>query len=192
MPLDSRPLTFSPTRTPISPALTVCYFLYIASPLTLSEVRSMLPPGAVADLGSFVEQQTLKAILPAAQTVARLLIGRCSCDFIRTRLADAREDERHLRERYRRLEVPRATVIDAIERHRRGAGVRPPSGGWPGALARFVAEHARNAGPTLYHLHFSPQATLATPGNTRPVSVTEVLASPEGWLKEGSPALVSR
>jgi hypothetical protein len=174
------------------PFTSLCYFLYIASPLTLSEVRSMLPAGAVADLGSFAEQQTLKAIHSAAQTVARLLIGRCSCDFIRARLPDAREDERHLRERYRRLEVPRSTVIDAIERHRRGAGVRPPSGGWPDALARFVAEHARNAGPTLYHLHFSPPATLAAPGNPRPVSVTEVLASPEGWLKEGSPARVTR
>jgi hypothetical protein len=170
----------------------VCYFLYIASPLTLSEVRSMVPAGAVADLGSFAEQQTLRMVHPAAQTVARLLIGRCSCDFIRARLADEREDERHLRERYRRLEVPRSAMIEAIERHRRGAGVRPPSGGWPAALARFVAEHARNAGPTLYHLHFSPQASLAAPGNTRSVSVAEVLSTPEGWLREASPALVTR
>ena len=114
----------------------MCYFLYIASPLTLSEVRSMVPPGAVADLGSFAEQQTLRKVHPEAQTVARLLIGRCSCDFIRARLADEREDERHLRERYRKLEVPRSVMIEAIERHRRGAGVRPPIGGWPGALAR--------------------------------------------------------
>ncbi|HEV7366510.1 MAG TPA: hypothetical protein VGN76_11740 [Gemmatimonadales bacterium] len=170
----------------------MCYFLYIASPLTLSEVRSMLPPRVVADLGSFGEQQTLRTVHPDAQTVARLLIGRCSCDFIRPRLADPREDERHLRERYRRLEVPRPVVIEAIERHRRGAGVRPPIGGWPGALAGFVAEHARNAGPTLYHLQFSPQAFLSPPGNIRPVSVTEVLSSPEGWLREESPALVSR
>jgi hypothetical protein len=152
----------------------------------------MVPAGAVADLGSFAEQQTLRMIHPAAQTVARLLIGRCSCDFIRARLADEREDERHLRERYRRLEVPRSAMIEAIERHRRGAGVRPPSGGWPGALAKFVAEHARNAGPTLYHLHFSPQASLAAPGNTRSVSVAEVLSAPEGWLREASPALVTR
>ena len=170
----------------------MCYFLYIASPLTLSEVRSMLPQKAIADLGSFGEQQTLIAVHPEAQTVARLLIGRCSCDFIRPRLADPREDERHLRERYRRLEVPRPAMIDAIERHRRGAGIRPPSGGWPGALARFVAEHARNAGPTLYHLHFSPSASLAPPGDTRSVSVSDVLSSPEGWLREESPALVSR
>jgi hypothetical protein len=170
----------------------MCYFLYIASPLTLSEVRSMLPHKAVADLGSFSEQQTLRAVHPEAQTVARLLIGRCSCDFIRPRLADPREDERHLRERYRRLEVPRPAMIDAIERHRRGAGIRPPAGGWPAALAGFVAEHARNAGATLYHLHFSPSGSLTPPGEVRPVSVAEVLSSPEGWLREESPALVSR
>jgi hypothetical protein len=170
----------------------MCYFLYIASPLTLSEVRSMVPPGAVADLGSFAEQQTLRRVHPEAQTVARLLIGRCSCDFVRVRLADAQEDERHLRERYRRLEVPRSVVIEALERHRRGAGVRPPIGGWPGSLARFVAEHARNAGPTLYHLTFSPHGSLAPPGDTRSVSVAEVLSTPEGWLREGSPALVTR
>jgi hypothetical protein len=184
---DSRPPTL---RTP--PPATLCYFLYIASPLTLSEVRSMLPHRAVADLGSFPEQQTLKTILPGAQTVARLLIGRCSCDFIRLRLPDEREDERHLRERYRRLEVPRAAVIEAVERHRRGAAVQPPSGGWPEALAKFVAEHARNAGPTLYHLNFSPQVSPGAPGNPRSVSVNEVLSSPAEWLREGSPALVSR
>jgi hypothetical protein len=152
----------------------------------------MLPTRVVADLGSFAEQQALKPIHPGAQTVARLLVGRCSCDFVRPRLPDEREDERHLRERYRRLEVPRPVVIEAVERHRRGAGVQPPSGGWPQALARFVAEHARNAGPTLYQLHFSPLASPGAPGNPRSVSVSEVLASPEGWLQEGSPARVSR
>jgi hypothetical protein len=153
----------------------------------------MLPHGAVADLCTFGDQRTLRSVHPEAQTVARLLIGRCSCDFIRARLADERDDERHLRERYRRLEVPRSAVIEAVERHRRGASVRPPPAGWPDALAKFVAEHARNAGPTLYHLQFSPQVTsLAAPGNTRPISVTEVLSSPEGWLREESPALVSR
>jgi hypothetical protein len=170
----------------------MCYFLYILSPLTLSEVRSMLPPRASADLVSFGEQQTLKTVYPEGQTVARLLIGRCSCDFIRARLPDPREDERHLRDRYRRMEVPRPTMIEAIERHRRGAGVQPPRGGWPGALASFVAEHARNAGPTLYHLQFAPQALLTEPGKPRPISVADVLSSPEGWLREEAPALVSR
>jgi hypothetical protein len=171
----------------------MCYFLYIASPLTLSEVRSMLPYGAVADLCTFADQRTLRLLHPDAQTVARLLIGRCSCDFARARLADERDDERHLRERYRRLEVPRPTVIEGIDRHRRGASVRPPPEGWPGALAKFVAEHARNAGPTLYHLHFSAEtAHLPSPKELRRVALADVLAAPEGWLSETSPALVSR
>lgn len=171
----------------------MCYFLYIASPLTLSEVRSMLPAGAVADLTGFADQQTLKRLHPDAQTVARLLTGRCSCDLLRPRQVDAREDERHLRERYRTLEVPREIVIPALERHRRGAGLRTPAGGWPQALARFVAEHARNAGPTLYHLHFSPtEAPLISLGSVRNVTVKQVLAEPEAWLREESPALVSR
>jgi hypothetical protein len=171
----------------------LCYFLYIASPLTLSEVRSMLPHGATADLAGSHDQQILKSVQPEAQTVARLLVGRCSCDFVRPRQADTREDERHLRERYRRDEVPRTQVIAALERHRRAGGLNPPPGGWPSALARFVAEHARNAGPTLYHLHFSSQhSPLQPPGKSRELTVSRVLAEPEGWLLEGSPARVSR
>jgi hypothetical protein len=171
----------------------LCYFIYLASPLTLSEVRAMLPDRATADLADFPDQQKLKSLHPGAQTVARLLIGRCSCDFVRLRLGDAREDEQHLRERYRRLEVPRALMITALERHRRAAGLRTPQEGWPAALARFVAEHARNAGPTLYHLHFSAEtAPLPALGSVRELTVGQVRAEPEGWLLEGSPALVSR
>jgi hypothetical protein len=171
----------------------MCYFLYLASPLTLSEVRSMLPPKAVADLADFVDQQALKRLHLDAQTVARVLTGRCSCDLMRPRQVDAREDERHLRERYRQLGVPRDLVIMALERHRRGSGLRTPAGGWPRALAAFVAEHARSAGPTLYHLTFSPAGDpLGVIGSVRNIRVASVLAEPEGWLVEGSPALVSR
>lgn len=153
----------------------------------------MLPPGAAADLAGFGDQQILKSVHPGTQTVARLLIGRCSCDFVRQRQEDTREDERHLRERYRRLEVPRQLIITALERHRRGAGFRPPPGGWSPALARFVAEHARNAGPSLYHLHFSAETSPLPPlGGIRDLTVGKVTAEPEGWLVEGSPARVSR
>lgn len=170
----------------------MCYFLYLASPLTLSEVRSMLPAGLTADLASFPDQQTFKSIHPQGQTVARILAGRCSCDLVRPRLLDSREDERHLRERYRRLGVPRAQVIKGLERHRYGARLHPAAGSWPQALARFVAEHARNAGPSLYHLDFAAEPHPVVPGKVRPVSLVEVLTAPEGWLLEGSPALVSR
>jgi hypothetical protein len=188
-PCPSQPSYFSPLTSHPS----VCYFLYLASPLTLSEVRAMLPDRATADLADFPDQQKLKSLHPGVQTVARLLIGRCSCDFVRPRLADEREDERHLRERYRRLGVSRDAVIKALERHRRGAGLRPPTRGWPRVLADFIAEHARNAGPTLYYLQFAPEAApLPSLEGVRELTVGQVMAEPEGWLLEGSPALVSR
>lgn len=171
----------------------MCYFLYIASPLTLSEVRSMLPPGLAADLAPFPDRQTLKAIHPDAQTVARILAGRCSCDLVRRRLKDSREDERHLRERYRSAGVSRETTVKGLERHRQEASPRAPLEGWPPALAKFVAEHARNAGPSLYHLHFSPDAgLLPAPAQVRHVSVSMVIASPNNWLVEAFPTMVSR
>jgi hypothetical protein len=172
----------------------MCYFLYIASPLTLSEVRSMLPRGLTADLSPFADQQTLKSIHPDAQTVARILAGRCSCDLVRPRHSDTREDERHLRERYRGLGVTRDVAVRAFERHRRSRSPRAPAEGWPGALAKFVAEHARNAGPTLYHLHFSAndEAPLSPLGHPHRVALSVVTAGPEGWLAEGTPTLISR
>ena len=171
----------------------MCYFLYIASPLTLSEIRSMLPHGANADLAGFSDQQALKALHPDAQTVARLLVGRCSCDFLRPRLPDTREDERHLRERYRRLGAPRPGIIAALERHRRRPGLRYPEVDWAAALVKFVAEHARNAGPTLYYLHFSLESpALAPSGSPSRLTVGEALANPNGWLAEGSATFISR
>jgi hypothetical protein len=60
-------------------------------------------------------------------------------------------------------------------------------------LAAFVAEHARNAGTSLYYLHFSAQEgsipQLDTPRRT---SVTQVVATPDSWLAEGMPTLVAR
>ena len=171
----------------------MCYFLYIASPLTLSEVRSMLPPGLSADLAAFPDQQKLKAIHPIAQTVARILVGRCSCDLVRPRLGDSREDERHLRERCRKLGLSRSLVIQALERHRQGPAPNPSADSWPEAMSRFVAEHARNAGTCLYHLQFSPEAgPLSSLGEVRRVTVGQVTADPQGWLLEGALTLVSR
>jgi hypothetical protein len=153
----------------------------------------MLPPGAQADLAGLADQQALKSLHYESQTVARLLIGRCSCDFVHPRVSDPMEDERHLRERYRKLGVARPAVITALERHRRGIGIRPPAGGWFQALAKFVAEHARNAGPTLFCLNFSPEGgSLPSTTEIRPASVAQVTAHPENWLVEGTPTLVAR
>lgn len=171
----------------------MCYFLYLASPLTLSEIRSMLPAGLTCDLASRAEQQIVKAIHPEAVTVARILAGRCSCDLIRTRLPDPKEDERHLRERYRRLGLPRAAMIEALERHRRSVTPRTKGSEARGELSRFVAEHARNAGPSLYYLQFSSDADPPSPvGSIRRVSCEMVTALPGEWLEEGTPTLIIR
>jgi hypothetical protein len=171
----------------------LCYFLYLATPLTLSEVRSMVPRGMTAHVAEPAAQQRLLPLLPEARTVVRLLVGACSCDLVRPRHPESREDERHHRERYRRLGGSRPEMISALEQHRRGAGIRPPPGGWARALADLVAEHARNAGPSLYLLRFLPQSPRAEPvGDVRPLALELVLAAPDRWLAEGTPILVSR
>jgi hypothetical protein len=152
----------------------------------------MLPPGLTVDPVFFSHQQALKSIHPVAATVARILAGRCSCDLVRPRLPEPKEDERHLRERYRRLNMPRTEVIAALERHRGGPGIRLTRAEWPAELARFVAEHARNAGPTLYYLHFSSdRSPLRVPSEVRRVGAGDVRTAPGEWLLEGLPTLVT-
>ena len=171
----------------------MCYFLYIASPLSLSEVRSMVPDGITADLTDPRDQQVLKPLRRGTQTVARLLIGRCSCDFVHQRQSDPHEDERHLRERYRRLKVDRHVVISALERHRAGATIPAPAAGWRQALVDFVLEHARNAGPTIYQLAFLPPGSnLGSPPEPRRLQTSQVTPDLESWLVEDSPALIVR
>lgn len=170
----------------------MCYFLTIASPLTLSEIRSMLPDGLAAHPVSAGQATPFRMLMPSVQTVASLLVGGCSCDLVRPRQTDTREDERHLRERYSRLKLGRDRIIGELERHRRGAGRPVPAGGWARALAAFVAEHARNAGPTLYHLEFAPGTESAPPAEQGTATVAQVRALPDQWLREGSPVLVVR
>ena len=172
----------------------MCFFLYVASPLTLSEVRSMLPPGLTADLLSPAEQGALRALLPDAQTAARVLHGGCSCDLVVQRHEVASEDEGRLRARYRAMGYSRERVIRALEVHRRALERRAqPVGHWPRAFAAFVAEHARNAGPTVYYLHFSHDGLLKIGGGPpRKVLTAEVRASPGTWLPEDVPVLVVR
>jgi hypothetical protein len=150
----------------------------------------MLPPGLTAHLAERVDQLLLRALHPSAQTVVRLVVGDCACDLVHSRDLDPREDERHLRARWRRAAGTRDALLAVIERHRRGRGLRPPVGGWPRALAAFVAEHARNAGETLYLLRYS--GTPSTPD--RPMhhlTAAEVLARSDAWLEEQVPMMVS-
>ena len=170
----------------------MCYFLTIGSPLTLSEVRAMLPAGIGAHPVSGAEAAGVRRLLPAALTVATLVVGGCSCDLVRTRAADQREDERHLRERFARLRLPRGEIIRRLERHRRRPREEPADPA--GDLAAFVWEHARNAGPTLYLLRFGEptpghDAAMASPV-TR--SLADVRSRPNGWLEEERAVLVVR
>ena len=106
----------------------------------------MLPPGLTAQPADRAHHQRLRRLHPDARTVVRLLVGACSCDLVRPRHADPLEDERHHRARHREARGTRDALLATLERHRRGAHVPAPPGGWPRALAAFVAEHARNAG----------------------------------------------
>ena len=167
----------------------MCFFLYIASPLTLSEIRSMLPSGLTADLAPSSSRAALLRLHPSAKTVAHLLVGACSCDLVRPRLQDPIEDERELRTRYQRGKLSRSDTIQQLERHRRGPLPRPIApNGWPSTLAAFVVEHARNAGPTLYFLDFAASlddrsiAAAPAPALCR---VAEVRLENVQWLVEG-------
>ncbi len=172
----------------------MCYFLDIGSPLTLSEIRSMLPGGLIADPVASSYRAAIQRIHPPARTVAQLLVGACSCDLVRARLENPIDDERELRARYQGEKLSRSDIIRELERHRRGPLPRPrPPGGWAEALAGFVVEHARNAGPTLYLLDFGrdPASSGRKPPMTplhRPVD--EVRRGSTPWLVEGRPVLV--
>ena len=170
----------------------MCYVLTIASPLTLSEVRSMLPPGLAAQPVDPAEAAHTRRLLPSAQTVAALLVGACSCDLVRPRDPEAREDERHLRSRYARLGFGRAEIIRRLERHRRRPA-QASAGPWAPLLAAFVAEHARNAGGTVYSLRFG-DAPRSAPPDGHPVTRTaaEVREQADRWLEEDRPVLVVR
>lgn len=174
----------------------MCYYLYLASPLTLSEVRSMLAPGLSAELLETGEARLLLKHHPDAQTAARLVHGACSCDLVRYRQPVSREDEAHLRTRYRQLGLSRDDIIRALENHRRALEQRQrPEGHWPQAVASFVVEHARNAGPTLYYLDFSHDGRLDIPQNAASpvnVPVAAVQVDPLGWLPETRLSLVLR
>ena len=123
---------------------------------------------------------------PDAQTVVQIVHGACSCDLVRPRHPVTREDEAHLRSRYRQLGLPRDKVIVALENHRRAVEERPrPDGYWPDAINAFALEHARNAGPSLYFLGFSHRGALEIPRSERVEAVpASVVTGSPGWLVE--------
>jgi hypothetical protein len=171
----------------------VCYDLRIASPLTLSEVRSMLPDGLSADLLPPADAAILLALHPPARTAARLVSGSCSCDLFLERRGGIRGEEAELRREYRGLGVSRDGVIRALERHRRPGRVRHLPDRWAALIVAFVAEHARNAGPTLFLRQLSADGTLTVPDQAAvTVPLREVRMHPASWLADGRPTLVIR
>lgn len=167
----------------------MCYQLVLVSTLTLSEVRSMLPAGVHAGAMGPSTQGPWRAVLPGSQTAVVLRAGYCACGLLRPRFRAAHTDEAHLRERYRALRVPREQVARALERHRRSAAAVPAG---DDALARLVAEHARNAGESAWLLGFSPHdEPPALPATTVTLRhVADVAADPDGWLVEDHVTLV--
>jgi hypothetical protein len=153
----------------------------------------MLPPGLAAQPADSADHHQLRVLHPTARTTVRLTVGSCSCDLVRARDPDPRQDERQHRERFRRAGLGRDATIAALERHRRGAGVPAPAEGWTRALAAFVAEHARNAGETLYLLCFlTPTAPTSLDQPIRRIPAADVLAAPRDWLPEQIPVVVGR
>jgi hypothetical protein len=153
----------------------------------------MLPAGMVAQPADRAEHHRLLQLHPSARTVVQLVVGACSCDLVRHRHSDPRQDERQHRDRSRRAGGARGLLIAGLERHRVGAQVPAPAGGWPRALAAFVAEHARNAGETLYLLRFTlPDDVTVVRTAARRMTAAEVVAQPDDWLTEHAPVIVGR
>ena len=175
----------------------MCYVLYVASALTLSEVRSMLPAGMSAHALAPDDDRRLRRAFRPARTVIRLLIGPCSCDLLLHRDPTAHTEERALRARYAAARQ-RADVIAAIDAHRAipdPMEIEPPAF-WRRALAAFVAEHARTAGPAVYWLRFSLEGAAESPpdppASSTKMTVGEVLGAPDAWLVENVPIRVIR
>ena len=153
----------------------------------------MLPEGVVADLVAPSIQRQWTERFRSARIVVTLRQGSCACRLAGQQHEDSAEEERQLRARYRSKGIERMRVITALERHRRS----PAPTGTPGSarvLASFVAEHARNAGLSLYFLDFSAENERMPPWpDAGSVSTTaaDVRAHPESWLPEQTPVLVS-
>lgn len=160
----------------------MCYSIVLVTPLTLSEVRSMLPAGMTADAIGPDAQGPYRRLLDGAQTAVLLQAGRCSCRLVASRFPSRISEDAHLRDRYRALKVPRALVIAGLERHRRGAEAPRPGAD---ALTRLVREHARNAGRAVLIMGFA--------AGSGPPSIPALVAARgvpdadalDAWLEEG-------
>ena len=168
----------------------MCYALFLASPLTLSEIRSMLPAAMAADLLDPASQRLLKKRHPDAQTGVALLRGRCSCALVEAGAADG-VWEAELRKRYRTVKAPRDEIIKALDRHRAMSELRVPRGATiPKLFEAFVVEHAKNAGPSMYYLKFGTEPFQPLSAVPAPKAQERSTALSKEWLREGEPVVV--
>ena len=157
----------------------------------------MLPPGITADALAPDDARALRRHFRPARTAARLLIGPCTCDLVLQRDPAHHTEEVALRARCAALGLSRAATIRALDASSAipaDEPVRSPAE-WRRALAAFVAEHARNAGPSFYWLGFVPAGRRdPLPDASVPVELTaaEVTAAPDAWLAEDRPVIVGR
>lgn len=162
----------------------MCHFVYLASPLSVSEIRSMLPEGVTLDVVTPGEARVVRAAARDAATVVRIVAGACSCDFFVERSDDPVADERELRARYRALRMTRDQTIAALQQHRRGAH-HVPLASRQRQLATFAREHARNAGVSLFLRVISDGAIpQALPGRTSTISSLDLAGRASDWLPE--------
>ena len=169
---------------------SMCYALFLASPLTLSEIRSMLPTALAADLLDPASQRLLRQRYPDAQTGVALIRGRCSCALVEPGAADG-VWEAELRKRYRAVKASREEIIKALDRHRAIAELRIPRGGTiPELFEGFVVEHAKNAGPSMYFLKFGTEPFQPLKAVPVPKATERSTALSKGWLREGEPVVV--
>lgn len=151
----------------------------------------MLPEGVTADLVPPAHHREWVARFRPARTVVTLRQGGCACALTGHRHPDQREEERRLRARYRSEGVDRGRVIQALDRHRRAPGHDARGAA---RLAGFAAEHARNAGPSLFYLDFSAESERVPawpPVAPAEIAAANVRAHPDTWLPEQTPVLVT-
>ncbi len=165
----------------------MCYLLTLVSPLTLSEIRSMLPAGVTAELVPIDQRPARLALLPRAATAVHLELGRCACGLVDPARSDAAA-ERAIRHQYQGRRDTRERVLAAVARHRAGQALRAGGTVDPEVLGAFVVEHARNAGPSVYFLHPPGQDRLHE--DPVPVAPPDPAVPPLTWLLPGTPVTV--
>lgn len=152
----------------------------------------MAPNGITVDLLPPAGGSKLRTLMPEAQTTARLLSGKCSCDFYLQRDPVSHREESELRQRWRKLGMNRQAILAATERHRRPPVMRHSPESWRAAISAFAAEHLRNSGPALFLHQFSGDGLVHPVVGIAEIEISKVRRDPLGWLPEGSPSIVVR